>query len=75
MAHFLGVCFVTKEVIGFMIAFVGLGNPGKEYEKTRHNVGFMTIDELSKKWDIPLNQSKFNGQYGTGFVSGKRFYL
>ncbi|MCY7441128.1 aminoacyl-tRNA hydrolase, partial [Bacillus altitudinis] len=36
-----------------MIAFVGLGNPGKEYEKTRHNVGFMTIDELSKKWDIP----------------------
>lgn len=58
-----------------MIAFVGLGNPGKEYEKTRHNVGFMTIDELSKKWDIPLNQSKFHGQYGTGFVSGQKVLL
>lgn len=75
MAHFLGVCFVTKEVIGFMLAFVGLGNPGKEYEKTRHNVGFMTIDELSKKWDIPLNQSKFNGLFGTGFVSGQKVLL
>ncbi len=75
MAHFLGVCCVTKEVIGFMIAFVGLGNPGKEYEKTRHNVGFMTIDELSKKWDIPLNQSKFHGQFGTGFVSGQKVLL
>jgi len=75
LAHFLGVCCVTKEVIGFMIAFVGLGNPGKEYEKTRHNVGFMTIDELSKKWDIPLNQSKFHGQFGTGFVSGQKVLL
>ncbi|MGX9292733.1 aminoacyl-tRNA hydrolase [Bacillus sp. A015] len=58
-----------------MIAFVGLGNPGREYEKTRHNVGFMTIDELSKKWDIPLNQSKFHGQFGTGFVSGQKVLL
>ncbi|OBW47896.1 aminoacyl-tRNA hydrolase [Bacillus safensis] len=58
-----------------MIAFVGLGNPGKEYEKTRHNVGFMTIDELSKKWNIPLNQSKFHGQFGTGFVSGQKVLL
>ncbi|MFB8736445.1 hypothetical protein ACEQPO_31005 [Bacillus sp. SL00103] len=32
----------------------------------------MTIDELSKKWDIPLNQSKFHGQFGTGFVSGQK---
>ncbi|MGE6632321.1 aminoacyl-tRNA hydrolase [Bacillus sp. NPDC077027] len=58
-----------------MIALVGLGNPGREYAQTRHNVGFMTIDELSKKWDIPLNQSKFNGQYGIGFVSGQKVLL
>ncbi|MFJ5966131.1 aminoacyl-tRNA hydrolase [Bacillus sp. NPDC093026] len=58
-----------------MITFIGLGNPGREYEKTRHNVGFMTIDELSKKWNIPLNQSKFNGQYGTGIVSGQKVLL
>ncbi|RCK09584.1 hypothetical protein DT075_39915 [Bacillus licheniformis] len=42
---------------------------------TRHNVGFMTIDELSKEWNIPLDKTKFNGQYGIGFVSGKKVLL
>ncbi|MCV3733742.1 aminoacyl-tRNA hydrolase [Mycoplasma enhydrae] len=46
-----------------MKLIVGLGNPGKEYEKTRHNVGFMIIDSLSKKLVAPLNTKKFNGIY------------
>ncbi len=58
-----------------MLVFAGLGNPGKTYENTRHNVGFMTIDELSKEWNIPLDKTKFNGQYGIGFVSGKKVLL
>lgn len=60
----------------FMVKwFVGLGNPGREYEKTRHNVGFWVIDELSRRFNIPLNQSKFRGVYGTGVINGEKVYL
>ncbi|TXG02432.1 aminoacyl-tRNA hydrolase, partial [Lactobacillus delbrueckii subsp. bulgaricus] len=58
-----------------MLVIAGLGNPGKNYENTRHNVGFMVIDQLAKEWNIELNQNKFNGLYGTGFVSGKKVLL
>lgn len=44
---------------------IGLGNPGKPYEHTRHNIGFEVIDELANKWNAPLNQSKFNGMYAS----------
>lgn len=41
-----------------MKLFVGLGNPGSKYERTRHNAGFMVIDALSKEWNIELTDEK-----------------
>lgn len=45
---------------------VGLGNPGKEYEGTYHNIGFMAVDRLAKKLGISINKGKFNSLYGSG---------
>ncbi|MBL4954206.1 aminoacyl-tRNA hydrolase [Neobacillus sp. OS1-32] len=58
-----------------MRLIVGLGNPGRQYEHTRHNVGFDTIDELSKRLNIPLSQSKWKGLYGIGQASGQKVLL
>lgn len=58
-----------------MKLIVGLGNPGKQYENTRHNIGFDVIDALSDKFSIPLNQSKFKGLYGMGVHKGEKVVL
>jgi len=47
---------------------VGLGNPGAAYKKTRHNVGFMVVDEISETSNIPLDKKKFNTIYGRGCI-------
>jgi peptidyl-tRNA hydrolase, PTH1 family len=54
---------------------VGLGNPGKDYEQTRHNIGFMIIDELAERLSIRLDKMKFNGLYGQGIVNGEKVIL
>lgn len=46
-----------------MKLIVGLGNPGKQYELTRHNVGFIIVDSLAQHLDVSLKQSKFDGQF------------
>ncbi len=53
----------------------GLGNPEKKYDETRHNAGFMGIDHLSAKWNIPVNKTKFQGLYGQGEVDGHKVFL
>jgi len=58
-----------------MKLIVGLGNPGKQYDQTRHNIGFEVIDNLSDRLNIPLDQSKFKGIYGVGYVNGERVFL
>lgn len=48
-----------------MKLIIGLGNPGKQYDYTRHNIGFEVIDALAKEWNAPLTNAKFNGMYAT----------
>jgi peptidyl-tRNA hydrolase, PTH1 family len=49
---------------------VGLGNPGREYEKTRHNAGFMAVDHIAQTFSISLDKRKFNTVFGKGFIEG-----
>jgi len=58
-----------------MKCIVGLGNPGLKYRKTRHNVGFMVIDELAKRFHTKLTEKKFNGYYTIERINGERVIL
>ena len=53
----------------------GLGNPGKEYASTKHNLGFLAVDEIARRAGIDLTKKKFRGSYGEGFLSGEKLIL
>ena len=54
---------------------VGLGNPGREYEKTRHNTGFRAIDRLAEKLNCKIDKAKFQGLYGQVSYNGVKLLL
>ena len=54
---------------------VGLGNPGREYEKTRHNTGFRAMDILSEKLGARVDRLKFQGLYTQVNYGGKKLFL
>ena len=54
---------------------VGLGNPGKQYERTRHNCGFRAIDILAEKLGCKIDKCKFQGLYGQTVYNGCKLYL
>lgn len=58
-----------------MYYIVGLGNPGLQYENTRHNVGFLTIDYLAREHNIKVKKIKFKSLYGQGEISGHKVML
>jgi len=58
-----------------MIIIAGLGNPGRDYENTRHNAGFMTIDVLSKKYGIDVSEKKHKALIGKGVIEGQKVIL
>ncbi len=55
-----------------MYLIVGLGNPEPQYSQTRHNVGFDTVNLISKKYDIEVNKKDFDSLYGTGIIEGEK---
>lgn len=55
-----------------MFLFVGLGNPGKEYEKTRHNIGFMVVDAICQSYNFSTPKTKFQGIVSEGTIGGQK---
>ncbi len=64
-----------KSKSSFDYLIVGLGNPGLQYEKSRHNAGFMAIDILADRNDCEFNKQKFDAIYGQCEIGGKRCLL
>lgn len=58
-----------------MKVIVGLGNPGKKYENTRHNIGFAAIDYIAEKEGININTGKHKALVGTGYIDGVKVLL
>ena len=58
-----------------MKMIVGLGNIGRQYAQTRHNVGFMIVDELASKLNVTFQTSKFEAQVATAFQDGEKILL
>jgi PTH1 family peptidyl-tRNA hydrolase len=53
------------------VLVVGLGNPGSRYDRTRHNIGFDVVEELCRRWSIPVTEKKFKGLLGLGVIGGR----
>ena len=58
-----------------MFVIVGLGNPSKKYDKTRHNIGFDVIDELASKLDIDVKTKRYRSLCGIGNYAGEKVVL
>ncbi len=58
-----------------MYVIAGLGNPGKKYENTRHNIGFITIDHIAETYNIKVDKLKFKSLVGEGRIAGQKVIL
>ena len=58
-----------------MFIIVGLGNPGKQYENTRHNIGFEAIDALIDAYNVPYSGKAHKAMYGKGIIGGQKVIL
>ena len=66
---------IKNEKVKRMYIIVGLGNPKKEYDNTRHNIGFMAIDEIAEKHNISVIESKHKALIGKGIIGGQKVIL
>ncbi len=58
-----------------MYLIVGLGNPEEEYNNTRHNMGFWTINKLANQYNIEISKKKFKGLYGAGTIENEKVII
>lgn len=58
-----------------MLIIAGLGNPGAKYEKNRHNIGFMAVDEIARRWRFGAERAKFRSVIAEGEVEGTKVLL
>lgn len=65
----------NKEEAMPMYIIAGLGNPGKQYDMTRHNIGFHTIDYIAEQCGARLTKLKFKAVYGDAVIGGEKVYL
>ncbi len=70
---FVSISSQKQEPISYLI--VGLGNPGIQYEHTRHNVGFIVLDYIAKQCGSQINRMKYKGMLGDVILNGKRVLL
>ncbi len=54
---------------------VGLGNPGKKYENTRHNIGWQVLDEFARRWSLSFSKTEHHAQTASGLVRDKKVIL
>lgn len=66
--------FVRKGIYTVYI-IVGLGNPGKKYENTRHNMGFIAVDLIAEEYGIKVDKLKFKALVGEGRIAGRKVVL
>ena len=70
-----GKLFAPRPMGPVEFLIVGLGNPGKKYENTRHNTGFMAVDLLADRCNIRIDRIKFKGLCGEAQISGHKVLL
>ena len=58
-----------------MLIIAGLGNPGVKYEKNRHNIGFMAVDEIARRWRFGSDRAKFQSVISEGEIEGTKILL
>ena len=60
------------ELVDRIVAVVGLGNPGRQYTATRHNVGFRVLERLARSFSVNLEERKFPGRWGACSIGGRK---